>query len=58
MSSKQFNFLQDHSKHYLEMALRLDRCEVIDHPDGYGKRTEDCGDTVEMYVTVSDNHIR
>jgi nitrogen fixation NifU-like protein len=41
-----FDFWQDHSTHYLEMALGCDRCEVIKHPDGYGKRTGDCGDTV------------
>ena len=44
--------------HYLEMALRCDRCEVIDYPDGYGKRTGDCGDTVEIYLTVRDDHIK
>ena len=57
MGSKQFDFWQDYSAHYLEMALRHDRCEVIEHPDGYGKRTGDCGDTVEMFLTIRDEHI-
>ena len=55
--TKRFNFWQDHSTHYLEMALRRDRREVIDSPDGYGKRTGDCGDTVEMFLTVRGESI-
>ena len=43
--------------HYLEMAFRTDRREVIKQPDGYGKRTGDCGDTVEMYLCIRDDHI-
>ena len=57
MEINKFNFWQDHSTHYLEMALGRDRCEVIEHPDGYGKRTGDCGDTVEMFLTVRDDRI-
>ena len=57
MGSNQFDFWQDHSARYLEMALRRDRCEVIEHPDGYGKRTGDCGDTVEMFLTIRDARI-
>jgi nitrogen fixation NifU-like protein len=34
------------------MAFRHDRREAIEHPDGYGKRTGDCGDTVEMFLTI------
>ncbi len=52
-----FNFWQDHSLHYLEMAFRSDRREVIDHPDGYGKRTGQCGDTVEIFLTVRNEKI-
>jgi nitrogen fixation NifU-like protein len=58
MGNNQFEFWQDHSDHYLEMALRSDRRERVEHPDGYGKRTGDCGDTVEMYLTVRDDRIR
>ena len=53
-----YNFLQNHSDHYLEMAFRTDRRERIEHPDGYGKRTGDCGDTVEIYLAVSQGRIR
>jgi nitrogen fixation NifU-like protein len=52
-----FNFWQDHSLHYLEMAFRSDRREAIDHPDGYGKRTGQCGDTVEIFLAVRNEKI-
>ncbi|HGY11635.1 MAG TPA: iron-sulfur cluster assembly scaffold protein [Desulfobacterales bacterium] len=54
---KKFNFWQDHSLHYLEMAFRSDKREVISHPDGYGKRTGQCGDTVEMFLAVRNEKI-
>jgi nitrogen fixation NifU-like protein len=53
-----FNYWQDHSDHYLEMAHRTDRCERIERPDGYGKRTGDCGDTVEIYLSIKQGRIR
>ena len=43
---------------YLEMAFRNDRRERVEHPDGYGKRTGECGDTVEMYLTIGNGRIR
>jgi nitrogen fixation NifU-like protein len=39
------------------MAFNYDRMEKIENPDGYGKRTGDCGDTVEMFLTISKNGI-
>jgi len=50
-------FLQDHSLTYLEMALKTDRIERITNPDGYGKRTGDCGDTVEFFLNCKNNII-
>jgi len=52
MTENSFDFLKDHSTHYLEMAFRSDHRGSIEHPDGYGKRTGECGDTVEMYLSV------
>ena len=52
MEPKRFKMWQDHSERYLEMACRYDRCEKIEHPDGYGRRTGDCGDTVEIYLSI------
>jgi len=58
MSDKPFDFWQDHSVHYLEMAFRTDRHEVIEHPDGYGQKTGECGDRVEYFITLRQGCIR
>ena len=58
MVAKEFDFWQDHSLRYLEMAFRNDRRAFIAHPDGYGKRTGACADTVEIYLTVRDGRIQ
>ena len=58
MEQKKFVFWQDHSRHYLEMANRYDRRVRIEHPDGYGKRTGDCGDTVEVYLSICHGRIQ
>jgi len=57
MAGKKFNFWQDHSLHYLEMALNRDKRETIENPDGYGIKTGECGDTVEFFLTLKDNII-
>jgi nitrogen fixation NifU-like protein len=58
MMQKKFDFWQAHSLNYLEMAFRSDRRGSIAHPDGYGKRTGDCADTVEMYLSICNNRIQ
>jgi len=58
MKPEKFDFWQNHSLRYLEMALRRDRCEIIKKPDGYGKRVGVCGDTVEIYLTVCGDRIQ
>ncbi|MGD8293328.1 MAG: iron-sulfur cluster assembly scaffold protein, partial [Desulfobacterales bacterium] len=58
MKPMNFNFLQGHSNHYLEMAFRTDRCERVERADGHGKRTGDCGDTVEIYLSINQGCIR
>ncbi len=55
---EQFDFWQDHSMHYLEMAYRRDKRGRLEKPDGYGKRTGECGDTIEMFLSVADGRIR
>jgi len=57
MAKNNFDFFQDHSPRYLEMALRSDRQAKIKNPDGYGKRTGVCGDTVEFYLQVREEAI-
>lgn len=58
MTQIKFDFWQAPSLHYLEMAFRIDRRGTIAHPDGYGKRTGDCADTVEMYLTIRNDRIQ
>ena len=58
IKQNKFNFWQDHSRRYLEMAFRSDRRETMEYPDGYGKRTGVCGDTVEVYLSIHGDRIR
>uniref|UniRef100_A0A832EJB5 Iron-sulfur cluster assembly scaffold protein n=1 Tax=Desulfacinum infernum TaxID=35837 RepID=A0A832EJB5_9BACT len=52
-------FWQEHSERFLEMALRTDRMEILENPDGHGKKTGACGDTVEFFLlTDADGTIR
>lgn len=49
------DFLKNHSLNYIEMALKTDKIERIDNPDGYGKSVGECGDIVEFFLTCN-NH--
>ena len=40
------------------MALRGDYRGRLEHPDAYGKRTGDCGDTIEFFMNISNGRIR
>lgn len=52
-----FDFWQDHSLRFLEMAFRTDRQERLAQPDGYGKKRGDCGDTVEFFLSLEGERI-
>jgi nitrogen fixation NifU-like protein len=58
MTDKTFDFWRDHSLNYLEMAFRHDRRERLQNPDGYGKRTGECGDTVEVFLSIKSDRIQ
>ena len=58
MEKEKFNLWRDHSENYLKMAFRYDKPERITNPDGYGKRTGECGDTVEMYLSTYKGRIQ
>jgi nitrogen fixation NifU-like protein len=49
---KMNDFWNTHSLHYLEMAFETGNRESFQNPDGYGKRTGDCGDTIEFFIMV------
>lgn len=57
MSEEQHNLLEEHSLTFLEMAFRTDKQGTIEHPDGYGKKTGDCGDSIEIFLTIRDGGI-
>jgi len=56
--TKEFDFWNDHSLEYLEMAMKRDFQERIKNPDGYGKRQGECGDIVEIFIIVNNNVIQ
>ena len=58
MEQKKFDFWQDNSLHYLKMTFRHDRRERLQNPDGYGRRTGECRDTVEMFLGIKDGCIQ
>lgn len=57
VADKEFDFWQDHSLNYLNMAFSQNRRERVDNPDGYGKRTGDCKDTVEIFLKIREKTI-
>ncbi len=57
MNKAEFDFLQNHSERFLEMAFRTDRDERLHNPDAYGKNTGDCGDSIEIFLTVKEERI-
>lgn len=57
MADQSFDFWQDHSRNYLAMAFSQHRRETLSHPDGHGKKTGDCGDTVEFFLTIRNGRI-
>jgi nitrogen fixation NifU-like protein len=54
---KEFDFFSDHSEAFLEMAFCPDYLEIPAHPDGRGKNTGECGDTVEVFLSVARGRI-
>jgi nitrogen fixation NifU-like protein len=52
MTKEQFDFWQDHSVKYLEMAFKSDRMEPLADSDGEGRHTGDCGDTVAIFLKL------
>ncbi len=58
MQEKEFDFWQEHSINFLEMAFTTDKQEKIANPDGHGKKTGDCGDTVEFFILLEKDSIK
>lgn len=49
---------KEHSKNFQRMVSRLERYGELEKPDGYGKRVGDCGDIIEMYLSIQAAQIR
>jgi nitrogen fixation NifU-like protein len=58
MIERKFDFWQDHSLNFLQMAFGHERRERLQNPDGYARRTGECGDTIEMYLHVKNGTIQ
>lgn len=58
MTGKTMDFWNDHSEKYLEMAFDNTRRERLADPDGYGKRTGECGDTIEFFLDLSGGKLK
>ncbi len=48
----------DHSKNFQAMVSRTERYGELEKPDGYGKRIGDCGDTIEMYLSIQAGQMK
>ncbi|MGO9021683.1 MAG: iron-sulfur cluster assembly scaffold protein [Syntrophobacteraceae bacterium] len=57
MDQKVLQFLQQHSANFLSMALETARRRRIQHADGYGKCSRECGDTLEIYLMSRNGRI-
>lgn len=49
---------QTHSLKFLESAFRTDRREKVSCADGHGKKTGDCGDTIEFYLILDGDRLQ
>ena len=49
---------QQHSERFIDMASRTNRFGILNNPDGYGKRVGDCGDTIELYLSIRGGQIQ
>ena len=47
-----------HSQNFQEMVSRVERCGILEKADGYGKRASDCGDTVELFLSVRGDRLQ
>ena len=52
------NIIPKHSETFLRMASQTDRHEIPDKNDGYGKKTGQCGDTIEIFLSTENDIIK
>ena len=54
-SAKSFD---EHSQHFQEMVSRVERYGVLEKSDGYGKWIGDCGDTIEIFMSIRGGQLQ
>jgi len=57
METIDFDFLRHHSDRFLEMAFRTDRDGRLFNPDARASNTGDCGDSIEIFLTVDEKNV-
>lgn len=57
MNEESTDFWQKHSMEFLEMAFGHNQRERLANPDGYGKNTGDCGDSVEIFLMLEGEKV-
>lgn len=57
MEKEMTSKVQAYSEHFITIASKTDRMGILEQPDGYGKRVGDCGDTIELYLSIRGGRI-
>ncbi|WP_136808062.1 iron-sulfur cluster assembly scaffold protein [Desulfosediminicola flagellatus] len=50
--------IDGYSERFVQMASSVDRYGALDKPDGYGKKTGDCGDTIEFFLSARTGQVK
>jgi len=58
MDQTGLEFWRQHSVRFLEMVFQSGKRESVQQPDGYGRATRECGDTIEVYLNIRGGRIR
>ena len=56
-TEKAFDFWNDHSLEFLEMAMKRDYQETVAKPDGLGRAQRECGDTITFFLKVNQGQL-
>jgi nitrogen fixation NifU-like protein len=51
------DFWNHHSLEFLEMAMKRDYQEKVTSCDGYGRKTRECGDTIEFFLNRNGDRL-
>ncbi len=49
--------IPEHSDRFKQMAANTERFGMLENPDGYGIKRGDCGDIVEVYLSVEAGQV-